>query len=104
MTTNIIRCPRPMKFRRFKKKIPPKISENWFKLNHREIPVTIFGFGGVGRELVKLIMENRDHHKNEYGLTFQIKAVADSRGFIFAGDQDVCLSDGTLTRALEWKE
>lgn len=44
----------------------------------REIPVILLGIGGVGRTLVRQIVEQRAWHANQYGLTLQFLAVADS--------------------------
>lgn len=43
----------------------------------REIPVILFGVGGVGRALVRQMIENRPFHAQHYGLTFQLLAVCD---------------------------
>lgn len=60
----------------------------------REIPVILLGVGGVGRALVRQIVENRTYHASHYGLVLSIQAVADSNSAVIAiegglADQDL---------------
>lgn len=52
----------------------------------QEIPVILFGIGGVGRALVRQIVENRPWHANQYGLMLQLLALADSNGAVIGID------------------
>lgn len=52
----------------------------------REIPVVLLGVGGVGRALVRQIIENRTLHAQQYGLTLRVLAVADSSSAAIALD------------------
>ncbi len=49
-----------------------------------EVPIILLGVGGVGQALLRQIAENRALHAEEYGLTLQLLAVADSRGAVIA--------------------
>ena len=63
-----------------------------------ELPIILFGAGGVGRSLVRQIVENRGFHATEYGLKLPILALlyrggavvitagTSSRGKIIIGD------------------
>jgi len=90
------------KSRRLQKTVMPQ-ARGWEALKAKQVPVGIFGFGRVGRELVRLIEVNREFHRANYGLEFQVNMVADSRGFLFSGES-TALSTSTLQRAVEWKE
>ena len=46
----------------------------------KEVRVAIFGFGGVGRELARLLAYRGGEVERRYGVRFLIVAVADSRG------------------------
>jgi homoserine dehydrogenase len=50
----------------------------------RAIPVILLGVGGVGRALVRQIVENRSLHAEQYGLQLNLLAVADSRSAVIA--------------------
>jgi len=90
------------KSRRLQKTVLPQ-ARGWNDLKAKQVPVGILGFGRVGRELVRLIEVNREFHRANYGLEFQVNMVADSRGFLFSGES-TALSTSTLQRAVEWKE
>ena len=53
----------------------------------KQVPVALLGVGGVGRALVEALVGARTHHKDVYGLRFDVKVLADSSGFI-SGDLD----------------
>ena len=53
----------------------------------KQVPVALLGVGGVGRALVEALVGARTHHKDVYGLRFDVKVVADSSGYL-AGDLD----------------
>lgn len=59
----------------------------------REIPVILFGVGGVGRALVRQIVENRNLHAAHYGLRLALHAVADSHGAVIEIDGDLVDQD-----------
>lgn len=67
----------------------------------RNIPVLLFGIGGVGRALVQQILSNRQLHEVEYDLSIDVMAVCDSNGAIIA-DSDP-LGDETLQNVLTFK-
>jgi len=48
----------------------------------RELPVILFGVGGVGRALLRQIVEERTFHALQYGLRLEIMAVCDSDGAV----------------------
>jgi len=67
----------------------------------QNLPVLIFGIGGVGRSLLQQIMDQREFHAQEYSLKLDIIAVCDSSGAIAAEDglQDTLLSDILAAKA-----
>lgn len=48
----------------------------------RDLPVILFGVGGVGRALVRQIIEQRTFHALQYGLRLEVVAVCDSDGAV----------------------
>ena len=46
----------------------------------RDLPVILFGVGGVGRSLLRQIVEQRTFHALQYGLRLEVVAVCDSDG------------------------
>lgn len=67
----------------------------------RSVPVILFGVGGVGRALVRQIVELRQFHADTYGLQLQLHAVCDSDGAVI---DDGGLTDAQLTELLQYKE
>lgn len=67
----------------------------------RFIPVILFGVGGVGRALVRQIVEQRQFHATTYGLQLQVQAVCDSDGAVIETDG---LTDAQLHELLLLKE
>lgn len=67
----------------------------------RSVPVILFGVGGVGRALVRQIVELRQFHADTYGLQLQLQAVCDSDGAVI---DDAGLTDTQLTELLQYKE
>lgn len=60
------------------------------------VPIILLGLGGVGRALVRLLVEHRGLHAAEYGLTFSLLALCDRDGGVIAlyeGLDDVTLLD-----------
>lgn len=47
----------------------------------RRTKLVLLGLGGVGRMLLKQLMQHRSVHRDRYGLVLDIAAVADSSGF-----------------------
>ncbi len=47
-----------------------------------ELPVVLFGVGGVGQALVRQIVENRERHTRQYGLWIRFLALCDSRSAV----------------------
>lgn len=68
----------------------------------RELPVLLFGAGGVGRALVRQIVALRALHARQYGLELAVVAVTDSNGGVLALDGE--LSDATLLDLVHLKE
>lgn len=67
----------------------------------RSVPVILFGSGGVGRALVRQIVERRRFHAATYGLHLQFQAVCDSDGAVI---DDAGLSDTQLSELIQYKE
>lgn len=67
----------------------------------RSIPVILFGVGGVGRALVRQIVELRQFHADTYGLRLQFHAVCDSDGAVI---DDAGLTDAQLAELITYKE
>jgi homoserine dehydrogenase len=68
----------------------------------RNLPVILFGAGGVGRALVGQIIENRTYHASQYGLALSVLAVADSRSAAISldgGFDDVVLAELSALKA-----
>lgn len=66
----------------------------------RSVPVILFGVGGVGRALVRQIVELRQFHTETYGLQLQFHALCDSDGAIV---EDAGLRDAQLHEFLAYK-
>ena len=67
----------------------------------KEIPVIIFGVGGVGRTLVQQIIDTRAAIAQSNALRFKVVALVDSRQWFFVPEG---LSDSELTTAIQRKE
>merc|ERR1719204_185467 len=65
-----------------------------------QIPVCIFGLGGVGRTLVSSILQNRQRHA-KLGIEFALALVCDSSGTV---NSKRGLSEQELNDILAWKE
>jgi aspartokinase/homoserine dehydrogenase 1 len=66
------------------------------------LPVMLLGVGGVGRALLRQIVEQRGWHAEHFGLEIAIVGVADSAGALLADGSG--LDDETLTGLLRLKE
>ena len=66
-----------------------------------EIPVILFGVGGVGRALIRQIIENRAYHASQYGIALQLVAVCDRSSAVI--ELDGGLTDETLRELLVLK-
>ena len=44
----------------------------------KQVPVALLGVGGVGRALVDALVGARTHHKDVYGLRFDVKVLRTS--------------------------
>ena len=66
-----------------------------------EIPVILFGVGGVGRALIRQIIENRAYHASQYGIALQLVAVCDRSSAVIELDDG--LTDETLRDLLVLK-
>lgn len=53
----------------------------------KHVNVALLGVGGVGRALVDALLGARTHHRDVYGLRFDLRVVADSSGYL-AGEID----------------
>ena len=61
-----------------------------------ELPLIVFGMGGVGRSLLRQIVQHRTLHAQQYGLALDIHALCDSQGAAISvgkGIDDVILDD-----------
>lgn len=68
----------------------------------RNIPIILLGVGGVGRALIRQIIENRPNHAADYGLRLNVLALADSTSAAIALNGG--LSDEELRALLAYKE
>ena len=68
----------------------------------RRISFVLYGCGGVGSELLRMILASRALHAERYGVRFSAIAVCDSSGALKAG-ADGELSDDELKAVLECK-
>ena len=63
----------------------------------QELPIILFGVGGVGSALLRQIVEQRSLHADEYGLRLNVCAVCDSSGAIIESgpglDDDLLAED-----------
>ena len=50
----------------------------------RRLDLLVFGFGAIGRELVRLVLERSGHVRNRFGLEVRIVAVCDRSGYLLA--------------------
>ncbi len=67
----------------------------------RELPIILFGVGGVGRALVRQIIENREFHANQYGLVLNILAVCDRNSAVIELDNGIADPDLQALLALK---
>lgn len=67
----------------------------------RSLNLIMLGIGGVGRSLIRQIVQHRAQHAERYGLSLRVAALVDSRALL-AGEGDG-LSDATLLEVLEAK-
>ncbi len=67
-----------------------------------ELPVILFGMGGVGRSLIRQIIQHRSFHAEEYNLVLEIQAVCDSRDTAIEVGKGI--DDVSLIDLLELKE
>ncbi|MDI9546402.1 MAG: homoserine dehydrogenase [Chloroflexota bacterium] len=68
----------------------------------RELPIILFGVGGVGQALLRQILDCRGLHAIQYGLHLQLLAVCDSNGAIVEPSEGI--ADEMLREALTLKE
>jgi homoserine dehydrogenase len=67
-----------------------------------ELPLILFGLGGVGRSLVRQILDNRSFHAKQYGLHINFLALCDSRAALIEPTDG--LNDDDIEAALALKE
>ncbi len=67
----------------------------------RELPIILFGVGGVGQALLRQILDCRGLHAIQYGLHLQLLAVCDSNGAIVEPSEGI--ADEMLQEALTLK-
>jgi homoserine dehydrogenase len=67
----------------------------------REVPIILFGAGGVGRSLLRQIVEHRSFHAIQYGLQACVLAVCDSDGAILEPSDG--LDDDLLIEIVAYK-
>ncbi len=68
----------------------------------RELPLILFGVGGVGRAFIRQIVADRTLHATEYGLRINMLALCDSSGAAMELGQGI--DDVNLVDLLELKE
>lgn len=66
----------------------------------QDLPIILFGVGGVGRALIQQIVAQRGFHALQYGLNLQLLAVCDSDGAVIEPDG---LDDDLLTELVTAK-
>ena len=67
----------------------------------RQLPIILFGIGGVGQSLVQQILDNRAFHAEQYGLVLKLIALCDSGGIL--GQAGIALDDTRVREALALK-
>lgn len=67
-----------------------------------ELPLILFGVGGVGSALLRQILENRSFHADQYGLHLRVLALCDRDGAVVEPYDG--LNDATLTDLLAYKK
>ena len=67
-----------------------------------EIPLILFGLGGVGRSFVRQVLDLRDYHADRYDLRLRFLAFCDSRGAVLEPTEG--LSDRQVSEVLHLKE
>ncbi len=72
-------------------------------LLRRETPILIFGVGGVGRALLKQILDSRTRFEQRFNLELNVCCLTDRQGAVWAG-QEATLDDETLRSVLGWKQ
>lgn len=76
----------------------------------QQIALILFGVGGVGRSLLRQIIQHRKFHANEYNIDLQVKAICDSSGGVFGvgevmtNSPNGALDDSTLNELIVLKE
>lgn len=76
-------------------------------MGERTVPVLLFGVGGVGRALLRQIVDLRDFHAARYGVRLSVAALCDRDGAVLAQDgvrHGSELNDDELLELAEWKE
>jgi homoserine dehydrogenase len=66
-----------------------------------ELPIILFGVGGVGRSLLRHLVEHRSFHALQYGLTLPVLAVCDRDGAVL--DPSLGLDDSLLAELVAQK-
>ena len=71
----------------------------------RQIPIILFGLGGVGSALLRQIVEQRVLHAEQYGIELQLSALCDSSGAVTvtAVSANAALGDQILQEILQLK-
>ena len=68
----------------------------------RDLPVILFGVGGVGRALLRQILEHRSLHAIQYGLYLRLMAVCDRNGAVLEPSEGI--DDDMLREIVALKE
>jgi len=71
------------------------------KLGFREVRIVVLGIGGVGRALLQQILDNRELHKERYGLHLAVVSLADSTAILTR--EEGGLDDDTLGQVISAK-
>jgi homoserine dehydrogenase len=64
----------------------------------RQVNIALAGFGAVGRELVKIVMDQAETLQEQHGVSLRFTALADSSGAVYL------LEQALLPHLVDWKE
>ena len=68
-----------------------------------QVPFVLYGIGGVGSELLKVIVASRSMHAVRYGLRFAAVGLCDSSGAVVPGGAERELQDTTIEAVISHK-
>ncbi len=72
----------------------------------REVTLSIFGFGNVGRAVARVLLEKEELFRRKYGLVFKVLSVADTSGTVWLPEgvnlREALLVKESLGRLSSW--